>query len=449
MSVSDITSSPQSRPPSVDALARALAQHSRLPHALLVQCARRAVAEGGRVEIDYQHHALQHVHDIEMMLMRDAVNATGVLLHTNLGRAPMQMTATTRSLTVEFDLRTGKRGDRHHAVSELLHTVIGSEAAVVVNNNASAVLLVLAALANNRDVVVSRGESVEIGGGFRIPDVMEQSGARLIDVGTTNKTRLRDYAKAVEHKKNDIALVMKIHPSNFAMRGFVEETKVTELATLDVPLVVDIGSGLLDNNVPWVTGEARNRVSFLYNEPAAKQSLEAGADVVLFSGDKLLGGPQCGVIAGKKELVDACAQHPLMRALRPGGHTLIALQNVLLSYITGEACVDVPFWMMATTSTDELNDRAHAIVARLHARGTVLTPVDVVTTEALPGAGSAPGTSIASVALCMQGDFSSHLRHFSTPVIARVEGDQTFVDLRSFLPQDDHVVVDALSSIVL
>lgn len=379
--------------------------------------------------------------------MHDVVNATGVLLHTNLGRAPVAVIGTNRAVTIEFDLRTGKRGSRHDAISELLQTLIGCEAAVVVNNNAAAVLLVVAALANDRDVVVSRGESVEIGGGFRIPDVMEQSGARLIDVGTTNKTRLRDYEKACANKKNDVALVMKIHPSNFAMRGFVEETSVAQLASLSVPVVVDVGSGLLDNNTPWIPSSVRHLVSWLQGEPAAKQCLLDGASLVLFSGDKLLGGPQCGVIAGSKELVAACAAHPLMRALRPGSHTLLGLQSVLLSYLSGTVCHDVTFWSMATTTVSGLRERAEEIVGRLPASHS--SHVRVIETEALPGAGSAPGSAIPSVALSLQGDYSTQLRHHSTPVIVRVDGSETIFDLRSYDASDDDIVVSAISELPL
>jgi L-seryl-tRNA(Ser) seleniumtransferase len=381
------------------------------------------------------------------MLMRDAVNATGVLLHTNLGRAPIEIGGSGRAVTVEFDLRTGKRGSRHDAISELLGTLIGSEAAVVVNNNAAAVLLVLAALAQERDVVVSRGESVEIGGGFRIPDVMEQSGARLVDVGTTNKTRLRDYQKACEQKKNDVALVMKIHPSNFAMRGFVEDTPVSQLATLSVPLVVDIGSGLLDNTTPWVPVSSRHLTGWINGEPAAKQCLEDGASLVLFSGDKLLGGPQCGVIAGSRELVAACASHPLMRALRPGSHTLLALQSVLMSYVSGTVCNDVPFWEMATTSIDVLRARANSIHRQLSTSHS--SRMRVIETEALPGAGSAPGSSIPSIALALSGDHSDALRSHSTPVIARVDGSETLIDLRSCSANDDPILLQAVSALPL
>lgn len=436
------------RPPSVDALARTLSEQSTLPHALLVQCSRRAI-EAVRIDPsrDVDITALNCVREIEAMLMRDAVNATGVLLHTNLGRAPIDVGGTHRAVTVEFDLRTGKRGSRHDAVSELLSTLIGSEAAVVVNNNAAAVLLVLAALAHERDVVVSRGESVEIGGGFRIPDVMEQSGARLVDVGTTNKTRLRDYQKACEQKKNNVALVMKIHPSNFAMRGFIEDTSVEELATLPVPVVVDIGSGLLDNATPWVPAPSRHLITWVDGEPAAKQCLAGGASLVLFSGDKLLGGPQCGVIAGSRELVAACASHPLMRALRPGSHTLLGLQSVLMCYLSGAVCSDVPFWSMATTSVDVLRQRAEHIHHQLPSSHA--TRIRVIETEALPGAGSAPGSSIPSIALAFQGDYSEQLREYATPVIARVDGSETIIDLRSSSADDDNILIAALSSLSL
>ena len=436
------------RPPSVDALARSLRERSDLPHALLVECARRAIEQSrGGAASDVDDVALRNVRDTEAILMRDAVNATGVLLHTNLGRAPIAVGGTDRAVTVEFDVRTGKRGSRHDAVSELLQTLIGCEAAVVVNNNAAAVLLVLAALATDRDVVVSRGESVEIGGGFRIPDVMEQSGARLVDVGTTNKTRLRDYEKACANKKNDVALVMKIHPSNFAMRGFVEEVTVEQLATLSVPVVVDIGSGLLDNNTPWVPASARPLINWLQGEPAAKQCLADGASLVLFSGDKLLGGPQCGVIAGSKELVAACASHPLMRALRPGSHTMLGLQSVLLSYLSGTVCSDIPFWSMATTTVDVLRERAETIISRLPMSHSSHTRV--IETEALPGAGSAPGSSIPSIALSLQGNYGAQLRHHTTPVIARVDGNDTIVDLRSCDAKDDDILVSALSELSL
>ena len=235
------------RPPSVDALARSLVP-SGLPHPILVDIARSAI-EAGDVE-----SAAARGEVFRRTLLTPVVNATGVLLHTNLGRAPLRHHQDAAAQTVEFDLATGARGSRQRAVGQLLARLCGAESAMVVNNNAAAVLLVLAALAEGRDVPVSRGESVEIGGSFRVPDVMEQSGARLVDVGTTNRTRLDDYRRALDKPGVDAAIVLKVHPSNYRVEGFVEETSVRELATLDVPVVADIGSGLIDANCPWLPG---------------------------------------------------------------------------------------------------------------------------------------------------------------------------------------------------
>lgn len=400
-----------------------------------MDCARRAVAES---PTDAITSAEQLASELSTALLTDVVNATGVLLHTNLGRAPLAHTITGRPSNIEFDLSTGERGSRQTAVSTLVSSLIGAEAAIVVNNNAAAVMLVLAALAHGRDVAVSRGESVEIGGGFRIPDVMEQSGARLVDVGTTNRTRLRDYSKAIEHKRNDVALLMKIHPSNFAIEGFTESTSVAQLSTLSLPVVADIGSGLLDNTAPWLQGYTPTVPLWLVNEPAAKQAIADGASLVTFSGDKLLGGPQCGIIAGRADLVAQCAAHPLMRALRPGSHTMLLLQQVLLSYAARTVCTDIPFWRMVATATSELRHRAEQIVASTGV-GSV---VDI---DSLVGAGSAPGSTIASIGIAIPGDMRAHLRSHSAPVIARTLGNTTYIDMRSIAPSDDHVVLEALS----
>lgn len=422
------------RPPSVDVLARRLAAESRLPHALLVDCARRAIATGGDIEADARDAAAE----LDTLLLTDVVNATGVLLHTNLGRAPVPQRAHGRAMNVELDLASGKRGSRHEAVSRLLGPLCGADAAVVVNNNAAAVLLVLAALANGRGVAVSRGESVEIGGGFRIPEVMEQSGARLVDVGTTNRTRAADYERAVE--RDDIALVMKIHPSNFTVSGFIESTPVRDLAALPVPVVVDVGSGLLDNTCPWLHGRSDGVPQWLASEPAVRQSLNDGADLVTFSGDKLLGGPQCGVIAGRADLVAVCAAHPLMRALRPGSHVLAMLQETLLSYVSRDVCDTVPFWSMATATVDSLEVRARAVAA---AAGIG----QVEPTEALVGAGSAPGTTIPSWGVVIDGDVTAALRHASVPIAARTRDGVTIVDMRTIAPGDDEVVIGALTAL--
>ncbi len=366
---------------------------------------------------------------IAKALLQPVINATGVLLHTNLGRAPIEFHHPARYQNLELDLVTGARGSRQRGVGELLARASGAEAAMVVNNNASAVLLVLAALARGRGVVVSRGEAVEIGGGFRVPEVMAESGAHLVDVGTTNRTRRADYERAVNAPGSEVALVLKVHPSNYRVEGFTESTSVKELATLGVPVVADIGSGLLDAACPWLTD---GPPTWLAGEPAARQTLEAGASVVTFSGDKLLGGPQAGIIAGRRELVDACARHPLARAVRPGGLVLAALADVALAYLRrdGEA---IAFWRMATTP-----------VAALRARAEALGVGAVIDTVAVPGAGSGPGAEIPSVGVAVSGDHVDALRLSSPPIIARVRDDMTVLDLRAVDPTDDHLIAAAL-----
>ncbi|CAB4894299.1 unannotated protein [freshwater metagenome] len=373
------------------------------------------------------------------------VNATGVLLHTNLGRAPVGVRQAPRPVNVEFDLATGDRGSRQTAVGQLFAQLCGGEAAMVVNNNAAAVMLVLAALAYNRGVAVSRGESVEIGGAFRVPDVMEQSGATLVDVGTTNRTRLSDYAKAIARPGTDIALTMKVHPSNFRIEGFVEDTSVAELATLPVPVVADIGSGLIDANCPWLGGPPP---PWLAAEPAARQSLEHGAALVTFSGDKLLGGPQAGIIVGRRDLVEACKRHPLARALRPGALVLSSLQATALAYLDRSAATTIPFWRMVATPLTELQQRADAICAVVGDPGTPAGAAQATgqAMTALPGAGSAPGVTMPSYGVVLQGDHLAALRNHATPVIARVREGLTFIDLRSVDRDDDPILVAAITA---
>jgi L-seryl-tRNA(Ser) seleniumtransferase len=419
------------RPPSVDSVARSLSD-SGLPHAILVDIARQAIAD------DDVESAPARAAAFRRSLLTPVVNATGVLLHTNLGRAPIAYRQEATAQTVEFDLATGERGSRQRTVGRLLARLCGAEAAMVVNNNAAAVLLVLAALAAGRDVPVSRGESVEIGGSFRVPEVMEQSGARLVDVGTTNRTRLDDYRRAVERADVDTAMVLKVHPSNYRVEGFVEETSVAELATLGVPVVADIGSGLLDATCPWLPGPPP---AWLAGEPAAVQAVADGAALVTFSGDKLLGGPQAGIIVGRTDLVERCQRHPLARALRPGGLVLAALQSTALAYLDRRAATDVPFWAMVATPVDELQRRADDVVAAVigahpSARTTAM--------DALPGAGSAPGITMPSRGVVVDGDLLAQLRAHDPPVVARSRGDRTMLDLRAVRPDDDPVVIDAL-----
>jgi L-seryl-tRNA(Ser) seleniumtransferase len=400
------------RPPSVDALARSLSA-TGLPHPLLVDVARRAIASGDAAA------AAGLADDLARTLLQPVVNATGVLLHTNLGRAPLPVEQAGGASNLELDLATGRRGSRQSHLGPLLAQLTGAEAALVVNNGAAAVLLVMAALAAGREVIVSRGESVEIGGGFRVPEVMAQSGARLVDVGTTNRTRATDYARA---RTSDTALVLKVHTSNFRVEGFTQSASVAEVAALGLPVVADLGSGLLDAACPWLPGGPPR---WLQDEPAVRQTLEAGAALVTFSGDKLLGGPQAGVIVGRADLVATCERHPLARAVRPGGLVLTALQEVVLAYLRRDVAA-LPFWRLAMTPVNDLEQRARAL-------GTG-SPEPM---ESLPGAGSSPGTTIPSFGIALDGDHLTTLRRAKPPVIARVRDGRTYLDLRTVEPADD------------
>ena len=405
-----------------------------LPHPVLVDIARAAI-EAGDVE-----SAGPRADAFRRTLLTPVVNATGVLLHTNLGRAPLEHRQDAAAQTVEFDLATGGRGSRQRAVGQLFAQLCGTESAIVVNNNAAAVLLVLAALAEGRDVPVSRGESVEIGGSFRVPDVMEQSGARLVDVGTTNRTRLDDYRRALDKPGVDAALVLKVHPSNYRVEGFVEETSVRELATLGVPVVADIGSGLIDASCPWLSGPPP---AWLAGEPAARQTLADGAALVTFSGDKLLGGPQAGIIAGRADLVERCQRHPLARALRPGGLVLAALQTTAMAYLHKRAAADIAFWKMVDVPVETLRVRAEAVAAAVTG---VHPTARAAPMASLPGAGSAPGVTMPSYGVEIDGDLLAPLRGHDPPVIARSRDDRTMLDLRSVDQSDDATIVAALTA---
>lgn len=413
-----------SRPPSVDRLARSLSD-TGLPHPVLVAAARRAISAGAPDQARLEALRLRDA------LLRPVVNATGVLLHTNLGRAPVEHHHPAEASNVELDLETGARGSRHSGISQLVALATGAEAAMAVNNCAGALLLALAAVAGDGvAVAVSRGELVEIGGGFRVPDVMAQSGARLAEVGTTNRTRRRDYEQAVAA---GAGAVLKVHPSNYRIEGFTEEVPLGQLAGLGVPLLADLGSGLLDEACPWLPA---GPPPWLAGEPAARQSLAQGADLVVFSGDKLLGGPQAGIIAGRRDLVARCGRHPLARALRPGGLVLAALQETLLAYLRRDGDA-IAFWRLATASVDGLVDRAERIVARADVG-------QVAASEAVPGGGTLPGRAIASAAVVVQGDHLAELRRRERPVIGRVREGRTWLDLRAVEPSDDDEVVAAL-----
>jgi L-seryl-tRNA(Ser) seleniumtransferase len=410
------------RPPSVDRLARQLAADgSPLPHALLVDAARVAIAAGA------PDSAMAVARRTERLFLRRVVNATGVLLHTNLGRAPSPGGA----VNVELDLTSGARGGRAPGVALLLRLLTGAEDAIVVNNGAAAALLALTAVAADRDVVISRGELVEIGGGFRIPDILELSGARLIEVGTTNITRVADY----QHALGPDGVVVVVHQSNFAQTGFVGRPRLAELAALGAPLVVDLGSGLLDAATPWLAG---GPPAWLHDEPAARQALADGATVVTFSGDKLLGGPQAGIIAGRADAVERCRRHPLARALRPGGLVLGALERALLAHVAGDVDA-LPFWRMATASDAGLRRRAEAVAA---ASGAEVVPCDSAI-----GGGSVPGVTLPSVGVAVDGDVLDTLREAEPPIVARVVGGRTVCDLRTVDPADDDHLAATLKGV--
>ena len=370
------------------------------------------------------------------------INATGVIIHTNLGRAPLSHAARQAILDValgysnlEYDLAQGQRGSRYAHAAALLAELTGAEAGLVVNNNAAAVTLILAALCAGREVLISRGELVEIGGGFRIPDVLRQSGARLVEVGTTNRTYTRDFEAAITP---DTAAILTVHASNFRVVGFTHAPARDELASLahtrGLWLIDDIGSGALLDTTAYG----------LAPEPMPQASLQAGADLVAFSGDKLLGGPQAGLIVGRQELIERLRRFPLTRALRVDKLTLAALHATLLHYRRGE--IDqIPVWAMVGETLDDLRARAEAWVEALTERGVAAS---VVSAESTVGGGSLPGETLPSVALALSvpspDALAARLRTGAPPVVARIEADRLLFDPRTILPEQDDALLAAL-----
>jgi L-seryl-tRNA(Ser) seleniumtransferase len=388
------------------------------------------------------------IDDHNQALLRPVLNATGVIVHTNLGRVPLgerQLDAVVRIAAgysnLEYDLTAGGRGNRYSHASRLLEQLTGADAALVVNNNAAAVLIVLAALCSGKEVIISRGELIEIGGEFRMPDVMAASGTRLIEVGTTNRTHIADYELAITA---DTAAILKVHPSNYRVVGFTAAVTARELARLargrGVVFVHDLGSGLVESPeaTPW-----------LRQEPLVQSAIGDGADVVTFSGDKMLGGPQAGVIAGRRELIERIATHPLLRAVRPDKMTLAALEATVTAYLEGRS-FDLPLWTMALAHTDDLERRARSLAAGiLDVVGERGVKAEAVPTRAVAGGGSAPGSDVSSWAVWLDhperspAEIERALRRAETPVIGRIEDDRVLLDLRT-IPSSRDAELQAL-----
>jgi len=354
------------------------------------------------------------------------INATGVILHTNLGRAPLseEALAAVRQAAaysdLEYELETGSRGTRQSVTRDLLQTLTGAEAAHVAVNNAAAVTLALAALAKGKEVIVSRGQAVEIGGGFRVPVILRQSGARLVEVGTTNRTRLADYEQAMTGRTGAI---LHVHSSNFHITGFTETVPLADLARLagrrGIPLIDDNGSGSLLDTAAFGLG----------HEPTPVESLLAGSDLVAFSGDKLLGGPQCGIIVGREHLIRVIARHPLARAVRPDKVILAALSATLLAYVRGEAAQAIPVWQMIGQGPSQLEERAAGWKGRAAQRGLA---VEVLPGDSTVGGGSLPGETLPTTLIRLPPAITAaKLRRGSPAVIGRTQDRSVLLDLRT------------------
>lgn len=375
--------------------------------------------------------------------LRPVINATGVIIHTNLGRAPLSATAQKAMAAVaagysnlEYDLDAGQRGSRHDHARRLLCALTGAEDAMVVNNNAAAVYLALSARCQDREVLISRSQLVEIGGGFRIPDVLRQSGARLVEVGTTNRTHLRDFAQAVTPTT---AALMRVHSSNFKQIGFVTMPSLDDLATLaheqGLVLIDDLGSGtLLDTTLYG-----------LAPEPMVQESLAAGADLVTFSGDKLLGGPQAGIIVGRQQLIQQLRLHPMARALRVDKLTLAALDATLRSYERGTAATEIPVWRMIAATAEELKARAQSWLEQLAAAGLT---AQLWQGESAVGGGSLPGETLPTWLLAVPhaapAAVAERLRHLHPPVVCRIQRDHLVFDPRSVEAEEDALLCTTL-----
>ncbi len=432
---------------------------ARYPHDLLVNLVREQL-EKARESISAGNPSpalddiVQSVSDqldrLENPVLRPVINATGVVIHTNLGRAPLSKETIAAMDTVsrdysnlEFDLPTGKRGSRYVHIEDILCRLSGAEAGMVVNNNASAVLLALSATAKRKEVIVSRGEAVEIGGSFRIPDVMRQSGAKLVEVGTTNRTYIEDFSNAITERT---AALMRVHSSNFQVIGFTHTVTIEELTALGkqsgLSVLDDLGSGCFLDTADFG----------LAPEPMVQQSVSAGVGLACFSGDKLLGGPQAGIIVGKKHLVDKLKKHPLARAVRTDKTRIAGLAATLLHYLRGEATKKIPIWRMIAATPDEIGRRADAWAESIGKKA------EVIDGESMIGGGSLPGSTLPTrlVAIGSGGSMSASAvqalarklrNHKEMPVIGRINDDVLLLDPRSVLLEEDEIMVRVLNAV--
>lgn len=382
--------------------------------------------------------------------LKRTINATGVVIHTNLGRSLINENimenikeVATNYSNLEFDLDNGTRGSRYSHLEDIIKTVVGGEASMVVNNNAAAVMLVLSTMAKDKEVIVSRGELIEIGGSFRIPDVMEQSGGKLISVGTTNKTHLRDYEDAINE---NTAALLKVHTSNYRILGFTSAVDSEELTSLkdkyNIPIIEDLGSGVLVD---------LSKYGMEY-EPTVQESLKKGVDIVTFSGDKLLGGPQAGIIVGKKQYIDAMKKNPLTRAFRVDKFTIAALEGTLKCYLDEETAIkEIPTLSMLTISIDKLNEKAGKLRDLIRSNFTEnLLQVEIVDDYSEVGGGSLPleklPTKCIAISLnkCTTQGFENRLREFKTPIIARLYKDRVYMDLRTIKEEEIDTIIEGI-----
>ncbi len=434
--------------PSVDALVTTVVPLTPAPRSVVVSICRIVLADirAQGVVPDTATCVARVVQALEQLCtptLRTVLNGTGVLLQTNLGRAPLSIAARTAmqaaagSASIEYDLVRGSRGERNRHLSPLLAHLTGAEGGIAVNNTAAAVLLILTALGAGREVIVSRGEAVEIGGGFRIPDVLRQSGATLVEVGTTNRTYVRDYADAITERT---AMILCVHTSNFRQLGFVHTPDKRELADLahqhGILLVDDIGSGsLIDVTSYGLTAE-----------PRVPDTVAAGADLVCFSADKLLGGPQAGLIVGKNSVLQRLTKHPLMRALRLDKIAIAGIHATLLAYVMQHAEAEIPIWQMISAPLNSLEQRAQMLQNRLGAPWQVRSATSTI------GGGALPTDTLPSWAIvlpCAHPDaVAAHARRLTPALIGRVQDDAFWVDMRSILPADDPHVFDSCRHIV-